>query len=152
MQRLAANPGIKAVLGKTPARAARYLLVGGLAWLTDLAVFALSMGTFGVVSAQLAARIVGGLVAFLGHRFLVFDEPGLQHTPLATQGLRYAALWVLSFAVSTAALVGLIDHAGLPPLITKVGVEVGIVAMNFLIMGAFVFRPPRKCHTSTAKE
>lgn len=117
----------------------RYLLIGGLAWLVDVLVFALSVSSVGVASAQLGARVCGAFVAFSGHKLFVFRQTDLQLAAVATQAVRYAALWLLSFTISALALIGLIDQAGVPALTAKVGVEIGIVALNYLVMRAFVF-------------
>jgi putative flippase GtrA len=125
-------------------RPTKYLLVGGAAWVADVAVFALSVNALGVVPAQCSARIVGAVLAFFGHKLFVFGEHDLRRLTLAAQALRYTALWIVSFALSTLALVALIAHAGIPPLPSKVFVEAGIVVLNYLVMRGLVFIPPTR--------
>lgn len=125
---------------------ARYLMTGGVAWLADLAVFTTTFTALGIVAAQFLARTTGAVVAFLGHKLFVFEEKDVQPATIARQGLRYAALWVWSYAVSTLALIGLIERAGLNAVAAKVIVEAGIVVMNYLVMKTLIFhpRPPEK--------
>jgi putative flippase GtrA len=126
------------------ARVFRYLIIGGVAWLVDITVFTLSLNAVGTISAQLYARTLGATVAFIGHKFLVFRESDIRPTTIVNQAFRYIALWLLSFTISTLALVGLIDCIGAHALTAKVGVEIGIVAMNFLLMRSLIFQPARK--------
>lgn len=143
VRRLVADRGGKTALGDGRARALRYLLVGGLAWLLDVAVFALCVGGIGVAPAQLCARVGGAVFAFFGHRVFVFRATDGRPATIASQAVRYATLWLLSFAVSTLALIGLIDHAGVHALTAKLGVEIGVVAMNYLVLGSLIFPPAR---------
>jgi putative flippase GtrA len=121
-------------------RLLRYLVVGLLAWAVDLAVFLALIDILGVPASQLAARLTGAAVAFFGHKLLVFREPGMRAATLASQGARYAALWVLAYAVSTLALIGLIEHAAMAAVPAKVLVEAGIVVMNYVIMKTLIFQ------------
>lgn len=129
-----------ALQGASSAQVFRYLLIGGLAWLTDFAIFALCLASTNVVFAQLCARIAGGAVGFFGHKLFVFREGSVHPAMVASQTLRYAALWLLSYVVSTLALIGLIEHAGLNATHSKVMVETGIVVMNYLVMKRFIFQ------------
>jgi putative flippase GtrA len=117
----------------------RYLLTGAVAWLADVVVFTASLEVLGIALAQLLARTTGAVLAFFGHKLFVFDEVDLQRSTLTRQGVRYAVLWVWSYSVSTLALIGLIDHGGMNPLVAKVLVEVGIVVMNYLVMKGLIF-------------
>ena len=145
--RLLVDQGIDATVGDEPARAVRYLLIGGLAWLLDVIVFAVTVSSVGVASAQLGARVCGAFVAFSGHKLFVFRQADLQPAAIVAQAVRYAALWLLSFTISALALIGLIEQAGVAALTAKVVVEIGIVALNYLVMRAFVF-PPTPTRTS----
>ena len=118
----------------------RYLLTGGVAWLADLAVFTLCFAGLGIVVAQFLARTTGAVVAFFGHKLFVFGEMDVQSATLARQTLRYAALWVLAYAVSTLALIGLIEHGGLNAIAAKVMVEAGVLVMNYSVMKALIFQ------------
>lgn len=133
--------GVRHVFGARSPLMFRYLLTGGAAWVVDGTVFVLTLSAFGVVLAQLFARIVGAAVAFFGHKLFVFREVGVQPSTLVSQSLRYVGLWFFSYTVSTLALVGLIDHVGMNAIAAKVMVESGIVGMNYLVMKSLIFRP-----------
>jgi putative flippase GtrA len=140
-RRVFVDQHVKRAVGDGLPRTLRYLLVGGMAWVIDIAVFALCVTGVGVASAQLLARLSGAIVAFFGHKVFVFGEDSLEPATVARQALRYVSLWVLSVTISTLALIGLIDHAGVHALSAKVAVESAMVAMNYLVMRSVVFRP-----------
>ena len=140
------RPGIRKFLarnldGAEPARVTRYLLMGGVAWLVDVAVFSLCLPSLGVVLAQVSARTAGAVVAFLGHKLVVFRALDSEPATVGLQLVGYSALWVFSLGVSTLALIGLIEHVGVNAIAAKVVVEAGIVVMNYLVMKGFIFRP-----------
>jgi hypothetical protein len=56
---------------------------------------------------------------------------------------RYGLLWILSFGLSTAALIWLIAQRQMEPVVAKVLVEAGIVVLNYLLMHHMVFRVAR---------
>lgn len=78
------------------------------------------LAPLGIVTAQFLARLAGALLAFLGHKFFVFQEPRTHAAVVGVQALRYAALWVLSYGVSTLGLILLIDYWFLPEIPAKV--------------------------------
>ena len=121
------------------ARPLRYLLSGGIAWLVDAAVFFICLPIAGVALSQLAARTVGAAVAFVGHKLFVFRAFDYHPTALARQTLRYVVLWVVSYSVSTLALIGLIEHLHWNAVAAKVTVEAGILVMNYLVMKTVIF-------------
>lgn len=128
----------------TCSRPVRYLLVGGTAWLADVAIFLFFVGGVGIAAAQLFARATGAVVAFFGHKWLVFEEKDNETATLRRQALAYAGLWILAYGVGTSALIVLIDQLGLQPLVAKILVEIAIVAMNYLVMKEWIFRASAK--------
>ncbi len=134
---------VKHLFDSESARPFRYLVTGGVGWLVDLAVFTFFLPLAGIVSAQLAARIAGAIVAFLGHKLFVFRALDRSPTALATQTLGYAALWALAYILSAAALVILIGHLNWNIIAAKIVVEVGIVFMNYTVMKSMIFLPPQ---------
>jgi putative flippase GtrA len=121
-------------------RIGRYLLIGGIAWVIDVAVFVACVADLGIVKAQLIARIIGALVSFAGHKLFVFAEMDTKPSTVARQAAAYGALWILSYLLSTLGLVGLIDYAGINSLPSKVIVEAGVVGINYLVMQRLIFR------------
>jgi putative flippase GtrA len=134
---------VKHLLDSESARPFRYLVTGGVAWLVDLTVFTFLLPLTGIVSAQFVARIAGAIVAFLGHKLFVFRALDRSPAALATQTLGYAALWVLAYGLSAAALVILIGHLNWNTIAAKFVVEVGIVLMNYTVMKTLIFLPPQ---------
>ena len=132
--------GVTSFSGGESARMFRYLLSGAVAWVADLAVFTACLGSFGIIMAQLIARITGAVVAFFGHKLFVFGESDIKPATLARQIPSYAALWLLSYVVSTLALIGLVGHVGMQALLAKIMVEAVIIAMNYLVMKTLIFR------------
>jgi len=128
------------VVGAEPARVTRYLLMGGVAWLVDIAVFSLCLPGLGVVLAQVSARTAGAVVAFVGHKLVVFRALDSEPATVGLQLVGYSALWVFSLGVSTLALIGLIEHVHFNPVAAKILVETGIVVLNYLVMRTVIFR------------
>jgi putative flippase GtrA len=120
-------------------RVCRYVLTGGVAWVVDFVVFVAFVTPLGIVTAQLVARVAGALVAFLGHKFFVFQETQTEAAVLGGQALRYAALWVFSYGLSTLGLILLIEYLFLPEIPAKVLVEGCVVVLNYLIMRTLIF-------------
>ena len=117
----------------------RYLLSGGVAWLVDLAVFTLCLGVGGIAVAQFAARTVGALVAFIGHKVFVFRAHEYRPRIIARQSVYFAALWLFSYVTSTLALIVLIDRLDWNVVVSKLLVEIGVVLVNYTVMKSFIF-------------
>ena len=122
----------------------RYLLTGGVAWLVDVAVFTLCLTSVGILWAQVLARASGAAIGFVGHKFVVFRELDARPANVIPQIAGYGLLWMLSFTVSTVALVWLISRWHVEPLLAKVVVETGIVVLNYLVMHHVIFRLIRR--------
>ncbi|MEJ2400134.1 MAG: GtrA family protein [Xanthomonadales bacterium] len=121
-------------------RPARYLLSGGVAWLVDLGVFTLCLPIGGIAVAQFAARTVGAVVAFVGHKVFVFRAHEFRPRLVMRQSLHFAALWLFSYVSSTLALIGLIDLMEWNVVVSKVVVEAGIILVNYTVMKSLIFR------------
>jgi putative flippase GtrA len=121
-------------------RIGRYLLIGVMAWVIDVAVFVACVADLGIVKAQLIARIIGALVSFAGHKLFVFSEMDTKPATVARQAAAYGALWILSYFLSTLGLIGLIDYGGIHSVPAKVMVEMGVVVMNYLVTQRLIFR------------
>lgn len=128
------------VLGAHTWRIAVYLLAGGVAWLIDVTTFALILPQFGTIWAQLSARIIGAIIAFFGHKFFAFQDFDSRPSTFAQQAGRYAVLWVISFAIGTWALVGLIDRAQCNPVLSKLIVDPAITLFNYLVLKSVIFQ------------
>lgn len=122
----------------------RYLVTGGVAWVVDVLVFTICLTGLGVVLAQLCARLTGAAVAFIGHKVFVFGERRASRSIVLRQAVGYAALWVFSYAISTFALILLIEQAGVPALLSKALVELGVVTINYFVMKLLIFKSTSK--------
>jgi putative flippase GtrA len=107
--------------------------------MVDFALFVALVAPLGIVGAQLSARVSGALVAFLGHKFFVFQETRTHAVVVGGQALRYTALWFFSYGLSTLGLILLIEYWCLPEIPAKVLVEGFVVVLNYLIMRALIF-------------
>ena len=121
------------------AQGGRYLLVGGLAWVVDFATFVLAYPSVGVIWGQTAARALGAVVAFIGHKYLVFADRRRSRRRLAWQTLQYLLLWSLSYGLSVGAIVWLVTGQAMAPVAAKVLVEAGILLLNFTVMKRIIF-------------
>jgi putative flippase GtrA len=121
-------------------RPLRFLGVGGLGLITDLAVFTLVIG-HGV--APLVARVISLAVATLVtwrlNRALTFDCSG-RHP--GDEAMRYAAVAATAQAVSYGlfAILVVTAMAALPQLAVVVGAAAGALA-SYLGQASFAFRP-----------
>jgi putative flippase GtrA len=113
----------------------RYVLVMGLGWLTDMAVFSFAILYINVPLAQLFARVTGALVGFIMHKHFTFQR---ENTPAPRAAIRYIMLWFVSYFVSTGFILLLINFK-FQTLGAKVLVETVIVPINFFLMQRFVF-------------
>jgi putative flippase GtrA len=113
----------------------RYVLVIGLGWLADIAVFALAVPHVNVPLAQLLARVSGALVGFVLHKHFTFQQT---NTPVPRATVRYIILWLFSYFVSTGLILLLISFK-FQVVGAKILVEILIVPFNFHLMRRFVF-------------
>jgi putative flippase GtrA len=117
----------------------RYLGVGGASWVVDFAVFYLTYPLIGILAAQTAARVVGALVAFIGHKLIVFDNRQYGLNRLGQQLFHYLLLWIISYTLSLGLLMLFADLLELHPIISKLLTETIIIAINFVTMRRFIF-------------
>lgn len=120
--------------------ASAYVVVGGVAFAVDFAIFMVCVGPFGPVVAQTLARIGGGLLGFVGHKLFAFGDARKRPALVAGQLGGYALLWVTSWALSTGAIVLLLEQTGWAPVVVKLMVEPLIVVGNFVAMRTFIFK------------
>ncbi|MEJ2403406.1 MAG: GtrA family protein [Candidatus Thiodiazotropha sp.] len=117
----------------------RYLIVGGVAWLVDFTLFALTYATLGIFSAQTLARIAGALVGFAGHKRVVFQNRSTLTKSTRNQAIQYALLWLFSYLASLTLLYLLVHPASQHPVIAKLITETLILGFNFTAMRRYVF-------------
>src|SRR5262245_63922490 len=119
-----------------PAQLVWYLVVGGLSFLADLAVF-LSILDLGVMPAVVIGFAVGTLVNYALSRLLAFaggrhDVPG--------EIVRLFIVALVGVALTLATVLAL-TSLGLSPLAAKIVATVLVFAWNYFGRRLFVFRP-----------
>jgi putative flippase GtrA len=117
----------------------RYLAVGGTSWVVDFLVFYLTYPLFGIITAQTAARLVGALIAFIGHKIVVFEERTFESKTLQQQLFQYLMLWIISYSLSIILLLFFIDLLECHPVAAKLVTETLIIAINFFTMRRYIF-------------
>ncbi|MES9861124.1 MAG: GtrA family protein [Candidatus Thiodiazotropha sp. LLP2] len=117
----------------------RYLVVGGTSWVVDFLVFYLLYPIIGIIAAQTAARVVGALIAFIGHKIIVFDDRSFGAGTLRQQLFKYLFLWIVSYSLSIIFLLFFVDLLQLHPVASKLITEAIIIAINFVTMRRYIF-------------
>jgi putative flippase GtrA len=121
-------------------RPLRFLGVGGLGLITDLAVFTLIIAqTPHPLLARLASLAIATLVTWRLNRALTFDHSGRR---TADEAMRYAAVAASAQAVSYAVFAALIVTvlAAMPQLAVIVGAACGAL-VSYSGQALFAFRP-----------
>lgn len=127
-------------------RPIRFLAVGGLGLITDLAVFTLIIAdTPHLLAARIVSLTVATLLTWRLNRALTFDHSG---RPPAEEAMRYAAVAVAAQAVSYAAFAGLVVSAlaATPQLAVLIGAMAGAL-VSYGGQAAFAFRPAKPAAT-----
>ena len=119
-------------------RFARYVGVQIVAYGVDMGLFLVffALAGQGAVTANVAAKVVAGLFAFLAHRYITFEaaRKGKQ----ARQAVLYLALWLLNVPLSTG-LLALLLLPGIAAVIAKVVADVVCVGLNYWVSRNFIF-------------
>ena len=123
-------------------RPLRFLGVGGLGLITDLAVFTLIIAqTPHPLLARLVSLAIATLVTWRLNRALTFDRSGRR---TADEAMRYAAVAASAQAVSYAVFAALVvtTLAAMPQLAVIVGAACGAL-VSYSGQALFAFRPRR---------
>jgi putative flippase GtrA len=138
--RAAAHDPVRRVFEVLP-RPLRFLGVGGLGLITDLAVFTLIIGHgLNPFGARLISLAAATLVTWRLNRALTFDRSG-RHT--ADEAIRYAAVAAAAQAVSYGVFAVLV--IALPTTTLQLAVIIGAAAgaiVSYSGQALFAFRPP----------
>jgi len=116
----------------------RYVGVQVFAYGVDLGLFLLLLGLAGAgpVTANVVAKVGGGLFAYLSHRHFTFGVS--EHRGQVRQALLYLILWALNVPLSTA-LLGLLVLLDAPAVVAKVVADVMCVGLNYWISKNHIF-------------
>jgi putative flippase GtrA len=105
---------------------------------TDYAVFSvLLVFEVGVLPAQMAARIGGGLFSFVLNQYWSFA--GIRVNNSKREVGRFLVLYACSYALALSILYTLIEYAGLEPYPAKIITDIVCFFVNFLVMRSYVF-------------
>lgn len=117
----------------------QYGALGLFALGVDVAVFMLlrGLGTE-LVTANVLARLMGAVTAYLGNHLWTFAQARAA-ADWQRSGWRYAVLWAGMTGLSTLLLSALVQF-GAPETLSKLGVEMLMPLLNFLISRYWVFR------------
>lgn len=141
---LAGMPDLRASLREHLRHAGRdflhYSICGIGAVAADYAAFGLlNRGAgWGAVAAQLVSRPTGGVVSFLANRFWTFRHR--QGAALPIQFARYAAVWIVAYALSVAAIWGYLRILPGWPFAAKVLADGTVMIVTFLANRHWTFR------------
>jgi len=117
----------------------RYLMVGGCLFLIDLGVFmVLTEVGVPIPVAQVVARATGGLVGFVGHKYVTFRSAG-QTSRGPAQMVLYAVLFAANLTLSAFVISGAITLCMGFRVPGKILGESVMVCMTFL-GNRFIFR------------
>lgn len=118
----------------------RYGLVGLLVAGVDLSVYVLLLSGTGLwyVYAHTCSRAVGGASGFLLNRRWTFGRRG--RAALVSQFVKFAAIYLLSYASSTWLLYLWVELCGLSPLTAKLVSEGTVFLFNFVLLRQWAFR------------
>jgi len=117
----------------------QYVTVGVVAIGVDVGTFMLSRSLgLELVAANILARFVGAVTAYIGNFLWTFAHPQSVAEWLRT-GWRYAGLWAGATTLSTLLLSTLISLE-CNETASKLGVEMAMPFINFAIAKAWVFK------------
>ncbi|MEJ2610791.1 MAG: GtrA family protein [Candidatus Thiodiazotropha sp.] len=117
----------------------RYLIVGATSWVVDFGTFVLFHSIIGIVWAQTTARIVGAIVAFLGHKLFVYNSNSFNKCELSKQIAGYLFLWCFTYLLSIGCILLLAEVIGLNPVLAKLGTEIILISINYTTMKRLIF-------------
>jgi putative flippase GtrA len=116
----------------------RYLIIGGMTTLIDLACFALLMALgVGELPAKTITWVVAVSFAFFGNKFVVFRT---RDRALAGEALRFAAMRLLTLAFSWGFLYLTITLAGMNANLSNLLCNLAVIVLNYLLGKFVVFK------------
>ena len=122
-------------------QAVRYILVGGVVYVSDFAAFTLIL--LGFPAAHLIAnalgKATGAAVGFVLHKHFTFSWD--QKDSAGKQALSYALVFLFNLASSSLLLWLLVDMAGFNAYLAKLFVDVVVIATSFVAGRLWVYRP-----------
>ncbi|HXG29252.1 MAG TPA: GtrA family protein [Nevskiales bacterium] len=121
-------------------RFGRFLLVGGVCTLLNLAVQWLATGWLGLhyLTGVTISFVAVNFFGFMLNKLYTFKNTEPQSLQQAT---RYYAIMALSFGANLVCMVILVDGAGIHYLLASLMVTVTFVAVNFIGHAAWTFAP-----------
>ena len=117
---------------------ARYVAVQVATYALDMGIFLLLfvLAGWGAVAANVVAKILAGVFAFLVHRYFTFGVARAGKT--GRQAVLYAALWALNVPMATGMLAFFLSF-GIPAVTAKFAADVVCVGLNYWLSRNYVF-------------
>lgn len=129
-------------------RVLRFLVSGGFAAATNLAVFyaCLEFLKLWYITSAVVAFVISFTVSFTMQKFWTFQDRAIDvvHHQLA----KYLFVSLINLATNTAFLYGFVEYAHLPPLLAQV-ITMGLIAcVSFFVYQRLIFRPDTLRHSA----
>jgi putative flippase GtrA len=120
-------------------RPARYVAVVALGWVADSTTFLLLRAVASIPLALLAARAVGALTGYFGHRLLTFAHRRRPKVLEARAFAGYVLLWGVNYLVVAFGVSRLASGTRMSELAVKTGIEVVLLAVNYVVLRHAIF-------------
>lgn len=118
----------------------QYGMVGVTALGVDLGVFTLCRWWGAdLLVANTAARLAGAVTAYTGNYLWTFSQKA-RAKDWAKTSWRYVVVWVAATTLSTV-LISTLINMGVAETYAKLGVEMALPVLNFLLSRYWVFKP-----------
>ena len=91
------------------------------------------------LTAQIFARLAGGLYAFVANKYWSFGRNDLSGTNV--EGRRFLLLYVFSYFLSLTLIWALVERMGHDVFVAKIFADSACFLVNFAVMKGYVFHP-----------
>lgn len=116
-----------------------YFFVGALAFVVDFFVF-ISLNSFSLVFAQISARSIGAVIAFVGHKYVTFGNFDSRIKAVTQQSGTYVLLWFFSLGLSIFLIYFFSKMILINVLIAKFLTELIVLTINYVVMKNVIFK------------
>lgn len=105
---------------------------------TDYVTFTiLGWSGFGAVTAQMVARLAGGVFSFAANKYWSFETGS--HGRIVKEGRRFLLLYAISYTLSIFLFTALLNVGGLSRYPAKISTDLICFVFNFAVMKFYVF-------------
>lgn len=127
----------------------KYLIVGGLTTVINLIIFRILLSTFSNTFhdfrynwflAEIPAFIIAVLFAFFMDKYFVFKKTGTKVSETIQELINFFMMRIVSELVNLFGLLFLINVLKFDEFLSKIGLSVVVVILNYLFSKFFIFR------------